>query len=71
MREKVVYDQRYKYFAQNKLFYDSQYSFRAKHFTEPATVELVDRILHGIDNKELLLAIYIYGFIEGFRSAES
>ena len=45
--------------AQNKLFYDNQYGFRAKHSTELATVELVDRILHSIDNKELPLAIYM------------
>ena len=77
--EKVVYNQLYRYFKQNKLFYDSQYGFRAKHSTELATVELVvvDIILHSIDNKELPLpiyiymCIYIYGFIEGFRYAGS
>ena len=57
--EKVVYNQLYRYFTQNKLFYDSQYGFRAKHSTELATVEQVDRILHSIDNKELPLAIYM------------
>ena len=57
--EKVVYNQLYRYFTQNKLFYDNQYGFRAKHSTELATVELVDRILHSIDNKELPLAIYM------------
>ena len=57
---KVVYNQLYRYFTQNKLFYDSQYGFRAKHSTELATVELVDRIRHSIDNKELPLAIYIW-----------
>ena len=57
--EKVVYNQLYRYFTQNKLFYHSQYGFRAKHSTELATVELVDRILHSIDNKELPLAIYM------------
>ena len=56
--EKVVYTQLYRYFTQNKLFYDSQYGFRAKRSTELATVELVDIILHSIDNKELPLAIY-------------
>ena len=57
--EKVVYNQLYRYFTQNKLFYDSQYGFRAKHSTELAIVELVDRILHSIDNKELPLTIYM------------
>ena len=41
------------------MFYDSQYGFRAKHSTELATVESVDRILHSIDNKELPLAMYM------------
>ena len=58
--EKFVYNQPYRYFTHNKLFYDSLYGFRAKNSTELATVELVDRILHSIDNKELPLAIYMY-----------
>ena len=41
MFQKVVYNQLYRYFTQNKLFYDSQYGFRAKHSTELANVELV------------------------------
>ena len=57
--EKVVYNQLYRCFTQNKLFYDSHYGFKAKHSTELATVELVDRIRHSIDNKELPLAIYM------------
>ena len=58
--EKVVYNQLYRYFTQNNLFYDSHYGFRANHSTELATVELVDRIRLSIDNKELPLAIYIW-----------
>ena len=57
--EKVVYNQWYRYFTQNNLFSDSQYGLRAKHSTELATVELVDRILQSTDNKELPLAIYM------------
>ena len=49
----------YRYFTQNNLFSDSQYGFRAKHSTELATVELVDRIRQSTDNKELPLAIYM------------
>ena len=46
-------------FYTNNLFSDSQYDFRAKHSTELATVELVDRILQRTDNKEQPLAIYM------------
>ena len=55
--EKVVYNQLYRYLK--KMFSDSQYGFRAKYSTEQATVGLVDRILHSIISKELLLAIYM------------
>ena len=58
--EKVVYNQLHRYFTQNKLLYDRQYGFRANHYTELATVGLVERILHSIDNKERPLAIYVY-----------
>ena len=57
--EKVVYNDLYIYFTQNKLFYDSHYGFRAKHSTELETVELVDRIFHRLDNKELPLEMYM------------
>ena len=57
--EKVVYNQLYRYFTQDKLFSDSQYGFGAKHSTKLATVDLVDIILQSTDNKELPLAIYI------------
>ena len=57
--EKVVYNQLCRYFTQNNLFSDSQYGLRAKHSTELATVELVDRIFQSTDNKELPLAIYM------------
>ena len=57
--EKVVYNELYIYFTQNKWFYDSYYGFRVKHSTELETVELVDRILHRLDNKELPLEMYM------------
>ena len=40
-------------------FFDSQYGFRVKHSTELATIELVDRVLHSFDNKELPLTIFM------------
>ena len=68
--EKVIYNQLYRYFTQNNLFSDSQYDFRAKHSTELANVELVDRILQSTDNKELPLAIYM-DLSEAFDGLES
>ena len=61
--EKVVYNQLYRY-STHKMFYGNQCGFRAKHSAELATVELVDRMLHSIDNKELPMAIYIYIYMD-------
>ena len=51
--EKVAFDQLYRYFQENNLFYPSQYGFRREHSTELATLELTDRILQDIDAKKL------------------
>ena len=57
--EKVVFIQLSKYFQDNGLFYESQYGFRENHWTELATVELLDHIMSALDHKELPISIYI------------
>ena len=57
--EKIVFNQLYKYFQDNKLFYPSQYGFREGHSTEMAALELTDRILQDIDTKHISLAIFM------------
>ena len=57
--EKVVYNQLYDHFANNKLFHENQYGIRTKHSTELAVTELTDRILINIDNKKLPFAIFM------------
>ena len=57
--EKVVYNQLYKYFKDNKLFYESQYGFRDKHSTELASLEFVDRVIHGMDNKKTPVSVFM------------
>ncbi len=47
----VFFKQLYKFFFDNKLFYNSQYGFREGHWTEYATLELADRITLEMDNK--------------------
>ena len=39
--------------------YDSQYEFREEHSTEFAALELIDRILTRMDNKEIPINIYL------------
>ena len=57
--ERVVFDQIYDYFTENKLFYDSQYGFRKGHSTEQALLELFDRILKDVDSKKDPFAIFL------------
>ena len=57
--EKVVFMQLYEYFDKHNLFFSSQYGFRKKHSTEMAGLELTDRILKDIDNKDISLAIFM------------
>ena len=57
--EKVVFNQLYDYFQRNDLFYSSQYGFRKLHSTEFAALELTDRILKDIDDKNISLAIFM------------
>ena len=57
--EKIDFNQLYKYFQDNKLFYPSQYGFREDHSTEMAALELTDRILQDIDSKYISLAIFM------------
>ena len=57
--EKVVFTQLYDYFRNNDLFYDSQYGFLKNHSTEYAAMELTDKILKDIDDKNISLAVFM------------
>ena len=57
--EKVVYNQICSFFIQHNLFSDSQYGFRAKHSTELAALELVDRISFALDNNDTPFSIFL------------
>ena len=57
--ERILYNQMYEYFTKLKVFYKSQYGFRQFHSTELATLELVDRVTHTMDNKKLPVNIYL------------
>ena len=57
--EKVVYDQVYRYFKSNSLFYISQYGYRNDHSTEMACLEFIDRVMHDLDNRKIPIAIFL------------
>ena len=57
--ERVIYNQLYSYFNDNKLFFTSQYGFRKEHSTELACIEIVDRIIQKLDKNEIPINIYL------------
>ena len=57
--ERVVFDQIYDYLQSTKLFYSNQYGFRRKHSTETAGLELFDRALKDVDEKNDPFAIFL------------
>ena len=57
--EKVIYKQLYVYFQESELFYNSQYGFRKGHSTELAVLELVDRLIHQMDEGKIPVGIFL------------
>ena len=57
--EKIIFIQLYAYFVKNNLFFSSQYGFRSEHSTEFAALELVDRIIQQLDQKEIPFSIFL------------
>ena len=57
--ERAAFNQLYDYMQRNKLLYAYQYGFRKLHSTELASVELVDRIRHDIDNGKIPLSVFL------------
>ena len=57
--EKVVHKQLYEYMSCNELFNDNQYGFRAKHSTEYAAMDFVDRLMNDIDKGQTPFAIFM------------
>lgn len=57
--ERVLHDQLYKYFNEQKLFYEGQYGFRCQHSTELAALEILDRIVCAMDSNEIPINIYL------------
>ena len=59
MFERAAFNQLYDYLHRNKLLYAYQYGFRKLHSTELASVELIDRIRHDIDNGKIPLSVFL------------
>ena len=57
--ERAAYNQLYKYFQDNDLFYTHQYGFRTQHSTELASNELIDLIYKDLDCKKNPVVVYM------------
>ena len=57
--EKLLHTQIYDHFLSNNLFHVSQYGFRAKHSTELAALEFVDRLLLNLDAGETPISVFL------------
>ena len=57
--ERAAYNQLYKYFQDNDLFYTHQYGFRTQHSTELASNELIDMIYKDLDDKKNPIVVYM------------
>ena len=57
--ERAAYNQLYKYFQDNDLFYTHQYGFRTQHSTELASNELIDLIYKDLDDKKNPIVVYM------------
>ena len=57
--EKVIFQQLHKFFKDNDVYFNHQYGFRESHSTEQAAMELIDRVILQLDNKNLPLTLFM------------
>ena len=57
--KKIIFTQLSSYFNEHILIFDNQYGFRPKHSTEYAALELVDRIITQMDEKETPIKTFL------------
>ena len=57
--ERIMHDQMIEHFSSLELLYKSQYGFRKCHSTELSALELIDRIIHAMDRRQIPINIYL------------
>ncbi len=57
--EKVIFNQTYKYFQNQKLFFNGQYGLRTEHSSEYEALELIDRVIAEMDNDKIPFSIFL------------
>ena len=63
--ERVISDQLTQYFYDHKLFSEQQYGYRKNSSTEIAALELIDRLLRQLDQRDIHINFYL-GFSKAF-----
>ncbi len=56
--EKVIFNQTYTYFEDQKWFFNGQYGFRTEYSSEYAALELIDRVIAEMDNDKIPFSIF-------------
>ena len=57
--ERVIYNRRYTYLADNKILFNKQFGFKAGHFTGYALLDLIDQVSDSLNDKSYFVGIFI------------
>ena len=56
--EKIMYERLLKFLEKLKILYSEQYGFRRKHSTYMALLNLMDKLVNALENKEIVVGIF-------------
>ena len=57
--ERVIYNRRYTYLADNKILFNKQFGFKAGHSTGYALFDLIDQVSDSLNDKSYFVGIFI------------
>ena len=57
--EKIIYKRLYMFLINNKILIPNQYGFRKNHSTDYALINLCDKIVNALSNKEHMIGIFL------------
>ena len=57
--ERLIYNRRYTYLADNKILFNKQFGFKAGHSTGYALLDLIDQVSDSLNDKSYFVGIFI------------
>ena len=57
--EKLMYSRLYKFLTEHDIFYELQFGFRAKHSTNHALIDIIEKIRQALDSKNYVCGIFV------------